>query len=218
MDDSAAGRRDRELSSPTDRYAERIQPRTSSLTLRARLIERETANLAEAFARFGRDDALVEAAALVVAARRRFIAGYGKSFAYAALLAWDLTAGLSKVSLIDGTTVSPLDVLSDTQASDVLVAFSFRRYHRQTVQLAEQFALAGGVVIAITDDGGAPITAHAKRVLIVPTGSASYVDSPTAVAAISHLLSALTTASAKGARRRLATRDRLRAVLHDYVD
>ena len=187
-------------------------------SLRARLIERETANLAEAFGRFGQDDALVEAAALVVAARRRFIAGYGKSFAYATLLAWDLTAGLSKVSLIDGSTVRPLDVLSDTGPSDVLVAFSFRRYHRQTVQLAEQFALAGGVVIAITDDGAAPITAHAERTMIVPTGSASYVDSPTAVAAISHLLSALTTASAKGARRRLSTRDRLSAVLHDYAD
>lgn len=218
MTHPAAARHDRELSSPTDRYAERIQPRTSSLALRARLIERETANLAEAFARFGCDDALVEAAALVVAARRRFIAGYGKSFAYATLLAWDLAAGLSKVSLIDGTTVRPLDVLSDTGPSDVLVAFSFRRYHRQTVQLAEQFVLAGGVVIAITDDAAAPLTAHAERTLIVPTGSASYVDSPTAVAAISHLLSALTTASAKGARRRLAKRDRLSAVLHDYAE
>jgi DNA-binding MurR/RpiR family transcriptional regulator len=109
MTPPAAARHDRKLSSPTDRYAERIQPRTSSLAMRARLIERETANLAEAFARFGRDDALVEAAALVVAARRRFIAGYGKSFAYATLLAWDFAAGLSKVSLIDGTTVRPLD-------------------------------------------------------------------------------------------------------------
>ena len=218
MTHPSAARHDRELSSPTDRYAERIQPRTSSLALRARLIERETANLAEAFARFGRDDALVEAAALVVAARRRFIAGYGKSFAYATLLAWDLAAGLSKVSLIDGTTVRPLDVLSDTGPSDVLVAFSFRRYHRQTVQLAEQFMLAGGVVIAITDDAGAPLTTHAEQTLIVPTGSASYVDSPTAVAAISHLLSALTTASAKGARRRLAKRDRLSALLHDYAE
>jgi DNA-binding MurR/RpiR family transcriptional regulator len=218
MTPPAAARHDRELSSPTDRYAERLQPRTSSLAMRARLIERETANLAEAFARFGRDDALVEAAALVVAARRRFIAGYGKSFAYATLLAWDLAAGLSKVSLIDGTTVRPLDVLCDTGPSDVLVAFSFRRYHRQTVQLAEQFVLAGGVVIAITDDAGAPLTAQAERTLIVPTGSASYVDSPTAVAAISHLLSALTTASAKGARRRLAKRDRLSAVLHDYAE
>lgn len=209
---------DRDLTSPKDRFAERIQPRTSSIALRAQLIERETENLREAFDRFSQDDALVEAAALVVSARRRFIAGYGKSFSYATLLAWDLAAGISQVTLIDGTTIRPIDVLSDTRATDVLVAFSFRRYQRQTVSLVEHFARAGGTVIAITDDERAPVAVHARRTLIVPTGSASYVDSPTAVAAISHLLSALTTASAKGARRRLAKRDRFSATLHDYVD
>jgi hypothetical protein len=48
--------------------------------------------------------------------------------------------------------------------------------------------------------------------------SARTDDAPTAVVAISHLLSTLATASAKGARRRLAKRDRIGAVLHDYVE
>lgn len=213
-----SARADHDLRSPQQRYADRIGPRASSVNLRARLVERETANLAEAFERFAQDDELVEGAALVVAARRRFIAGFGRSSAYATLLAWDLTTGLSQVTHIDGATIRPLDVLTETRATDVLVAFSFRRYHRQTIALAEQFAAAGGVVVAITDADDAPLAAIAQRTLIVPTSSASYSDSPTAVAAISHLLSALTTASAKGARRRIAERERLGALLHDYVD
>lgn len=215
---ASTGAADRALASPHERFDERIRPLTSSRALRSTLVERETANLAEAFARFAADDSIVQAAAAIVAARRRFVAGYGKSVAYANLLAWDLSAGLGGVQLIDGTTVRPLDVLSEARASDVLVAFSFRRYMRQTLTLAEQFVAAGGQVLAVTDAPDAPLVRFARHTVVVPTGSASYADSPTAVAAACHLLSALATASAKGARRRLAERDRLAAVLHDYVD
>jgi DNA-binding MurR/RpiR family transcriptional regulator len=209
---------DRSLTTPHERFDDRIRPRTSSRALRAKLIERESATLADALGRLADDDALLDAAALVVAARRRFVAGFGKSVAYANLLAWDLSAGLASVQLIDGTTIRPIDVLSETRASDVLVAFSFRRYQRATITLAEQFAAAGGSVIAVTDACDAPLVGLAQQVIVVPTASASYADSPTAVAAVCHLLAALATASAKGARRRLAERDRLSAVLHDYVD
>src|SRR5918994_493581 len=63
-------------------------------------------------------------------ARRRFIVGSAKSFSYASLLAFDLSAGLSHVTLIDGTVVRGVDVLSDVRSSDVMVAFSLRRYRR----------------------------------------------------------------------------------------
>jgi DNA-binding MurR/RpiR family transcriptional regulator len=210
--------RDRELRSPAERFSERLQPRTSSLILRSRLIEREQQNMQDAFAQFAADDDIAEAAALIVAARRRFIAGYGKSFAYATLLSWDLSVGLSQVLLVDDGNVRLVDVLSDVRSSDVLVAFSFRRYQRKTVTLVQEFAEAGGAVVVVTDDADAPAAQYAAKTLIVPTGSASYVDSPTAVAALVHLLSALSTASAKGARRRIAQRDRLSQVLDDYVD
>ena len=56
-----------------------------------------------------------------MAARRRFIVGSAKSFSYASLLAFDLSAGLSQVTLIDGT-VRGVDVLSDVRSSDLMVA------------------------------------------------------------------------------------------------
>ncbi|RIQ35760.1 MurR/RpiR family transcriptional regulator [Jiangella rhizosphaerae] len=198
-----------ELTSPSQRFGARLQRPSSAAALQARVIEQETRTLAEAFERVASDGSVVAAAATVVAARRRFVAGTGKSFAYASLLAVDLSAGLSNVTLVDGTLVRHLDVLADVRDTDVLVAVSLRRYRRETVALAGRFAAAGGTVVAVTDTAASPLTAVAGQSIVVPTASASFADSPTAVAAVLHLLATLTTASAKGARRRLAERDRL---------
>lgn len=198
-----------ELSSPSQRFGARLQRPSSAAALQARVIEQETRTLAEALERVAADGSVAAAAALVVAARRRFVAGTGKSFAYASLLAVDLSAGLANVTLVDGTLVRHLDVLADVRDTDVLVAVSLRRYRRETVALAERFAAAGGAVVAITDTASSPLVRVAGQAIVVPTASASFADSPTAVAAVVHLLATLTTASAKGARRRLAERDRL---------
>lgn len=206
----------RDLTSPHQRFGARLQRPKSAANLQARVIEQETRTLAEAFARVSADGSVAAAAATVVAARRRFVAGTGKAFAYASLLAVDLSAGLSNVTLVDGTLVRHVDVLADVRDSDVLVAISLRRYRRETVALAERFAAAGGTVVAVTDAAGSPLTAVAGQSIVVPTDSASFADSPTAVAAVIHLLATLTTASAKGARRRLAERDRLADELDIY--
>lgn len=204
------------LSSPEERYGARLEKRSSAAVLQQRLVERERKNLDEALSQIVRDGSAVRVTALVVAARRRFVIGTGKSYAYASLLANDLSAGLSQVTLIDGATVRPLDVLSEVRSSDVLVAFSVRRYRRDTIEVAERFRAAGGQVVAITDDAAAPICSIAAEAIVVSTDSVSYADSPTAIAAVIHVLSTLATASAKGARRRLAERDRLSHAMNLY--
>ena len=209
---------DRSLTSPGDRYTARLQARSSATALRARIVETELANLRDTFSHLGEDDSLVHASSRIVAARRRYVLGAGKSFAYATLFAWDLSAGLAQVLLIDEGAVRSIDVLSDVRPTDVLVVFSFRRYQRQSIIIAEQFAASGGIVIAVTDAGNAPIARFAAETVTVPTTSASYADSPTGVAAVIHLLSALTTASAKGARRRFAEREKLSRVLGTYLE
>ncbi|TDC53099.1 SIS domain-containing protein [Jiangella ureilytica] len=205
-----------QLSSQSQRFGARLQRPSSAAALQARVIEQETRTLADAFERVAADGSVAAAAATVVAARRRFVAGTGKSFAYASLLAVDLSAGLANVTLIDGTLVRHVDVLADVRDTDVLVAVSLRRYRRETVALAERFAAAGGAVVAVTDTAESPLVAAAGQSIVVPTASASFTDSPTAVAAVVHLLATLTTASAKGARRRLAERDRLARDLDLY--
>src|SRR4029079_15280350 len=117
--------------------------------------------------------------------------------------------GLAPVTLIGGTVVRGVDVLSDVRSNDLMVAFSFRRYRRDTVEIARRFVEAGGEVGAVTDFEDSPLAKIADQSIYVAPGSASYVDSPTVVASVLHVLATLSTASAKGARRRLVERDRL---------
>jgi DNA-binding MurR/RpiR family transcriptional regulator len=209
--------RNRELSSPHERYDARLQRRSSTL-LQRRVVEQERATIEEALDQILADDSIAQAAARIVAARRRFVIGSAKSFSYASLLAFDLGVGLSQVTLIDGTVVRGVDVLSDVRSSDLMVAFSFRRYRRDTVDIARRFVEAGGELVAVTDFEDAPLAKLADQCIYVATGSASYVDSPTVVASVLHVLATVTTASAKGARRRLVERDRLNTELGLYVN
>ncbi|MFE6735357.1 MurR/RpiR family transcriptional regulator [Microbacterium sp. NPDC057650] len=207
---------DRTLVSPEERYGERIRTNVSAEALQARVIEAETRSLAQTFDELSRTGDVPRAATLILGARRRYIGGQGKAAAYAELLGADLSATLSNVFLVDGRALTPLTVLTDVRASDVLVVFSMRRYREDTVRFGELFREAGGQLVVITDSEDAPLASIASALIRVHTGSASYADSPTSVAAVCHLLSTLTTASAKGARRRLTVRDRFGSDLSLY--
>ncbi|MBE1515241.1 MurR/RpiR family transcriptional regulator [Nesterenkonia halotolerans] len=194
---------------PAARFGATLSPRASAKSLQARLIRKERENLERVFAGIEDDDALARTAGVIAGARRRFIVGHGRSAAFAHLLDLDLSHGVSQVSLIDGLGTRGIDVLTDVRSTDVLVAFSMRRYRRETAQLAEAFAHRGGAVVAVTDSADSPLVAHCSEAVIVPTNSDSVTDSATGVVAVIHLLTALTTASAKGSRRRLTERESL---------
>ncbi len=208
----------RQLSSPDERYGARLQRRSTATALLKQVVAQETANLSTTLERLQADGSLEQAARRIVAAKRRFVTGGSKSWSYASLLATDLSASMANVVLIDGTVVRAVDVLSDVRPGDVLVAFSLRRYARSTIAVAEEFAAAGGAVVGVTDDGDSAVARVADVAVVVSTDSASYADSPTAVAAVVHILATLAAASAKGARRRLARRDALTARLGVYAE
>lgn len=208
----------RQLSTQGARYRARIRRTTSSADLMDRVAEQEQENLRRTLDALRTNGTLQVAARRIVAARRRFVLGSGKSQAYARLLATDLAAGLAGVTLVDAGSAGALDMLSDTRPGDLLVAFSLRRYVRDTLAIAREFHAAGGTIVGVTDASDAPLAATADVTIVVGTSSASYVDSPTAVAAAVHLLATLTTASAKGARRRLDRRGRLAESLDVYAD
>jgi DNA-binding MurR/RpiR family transcriptional regulator len=208
----------RKLSTPDERYGARLQRRSTATALLQQVVAQETANLAATLDRLQSDGSLEQAARRIVAAKRRFVTGGSKSWSYASLLATDLSASMANVVLIDGTVVRAVDVLSDVRPGDVLVAFSLRRYARSTIAIAEEFASAGGSVIGVTDDAKSAVARVADASIVVSTDSASYADSPTAVAAVVHILATLAAASAKGARRRLARRDVITARLGVYAE
>ncbi|MGJ9373381.1 MurR/RpiR family transcriptional regulator [Nesterenkonia sp. CF4.4] len=213
----AATQDQRGLDNPAARFGASMSPRASAKTLQARLIRKERENLERVFASFETEDSVARAAALIAGARRRFIVGHGRSAAFAHLLDLDLSHGVSQVSLIDGHSTRSIDVLTDVRGTDVLVAFSMRRYRRETAELVHAFAQRGGTVVAVTDSAESPLVEPASEVVIVPTDSASVTDSATGIAAVIHLLTALTTASAKGSRRRLTDRESLIQEMGLYI-
>jgi len=135
---------------------------------------------------------------------------------------------MSFLSLVDGTIVRPLEILSDVHDSDVLIAISLQPYRRYTVELAAPFVEAGGSLVLVTDRASAPLVPYAAEAVVIaarppatdvsdrlhPQTSAA---SPAAVGLVIDILTALSSASAKGAQRRLAERERLAVELGLYL-
>ena len=205
------------MTTPAERFDRNVQ-RRSARVLKQRVLEQQRAEFGAALAWAAEHDAIEQAAARIVSARRRYLLGNGKSLSYAALLAADLSAGLSGVHLVDGATVRPLDVLGDIRQGDVLVAISMARYRRETVGVATAYVRHGGELVLITDADDAPLTDLATTRVVIGSASASYATSPTPVVLALHLLATLTIASSKGAGRRLHDRDALAAELDLYTD
>lgn len=193
--------------------AESPQNRSAQL-LKRRVVREQRELLAHVFDRADDDPAFERIAATIVAARRRFVLGAAQSFTFASLLAMELSAGVANVTLIDGTIVRPIDVLSDVRNTDVLIAISLARYRTYTVDVAEPFQRAGGQLVVITDSPDAPLVSIADECLLIGERAA---QSPTAVAFVVHALTTLTLASAKGASRRALERDRLSEQLGLYL-
>jgi DNA-binding MurR/RpiR family transcriptional regulator len=192
--------------------------RRSAALLKRRLVEDQRRQLDAMLDWALTDPTLEEMAAAIVGARRRFIIGATKSFAYASLLALDLSASLANVHLVDGTIIRPIDVLSDVRSSDVMVAFSVQRYRKYTIDIAEAFRDAGGHLLAITDSPDAPLAKLGTDVVLVPPPGVSFDGSPSSLSLVISVIASLTAASAKGAGRRSAQRDHLGEVLDLYVE
>ncbi|SDT47403.1 MurR/RpiR family transcriptional regulator [Actinoplanes derwentensis] len=205
------------MTSPSERFDRHVQ-RRSAQVLKQRVLEQQRAEFEKALAWAAEHDAIEQAAALIVSARRRFLLGYGKSLAYASMLATDLSAGLSGVHLVGDGSLRALDVLSDVRQGDLLVAVSMSRYRRETVEVAEAYVCNEGQLVLITDADDAPLAAVATTSIVIGADSASFANSPTSVALALHLLATLTIASSKGAGRRLRDRDALAAGLGLYVE
>ncbi len=163
------------------------------------------------------DGSAVRMASAIVAARRRFVTGSGKSLP-PTRRSWGriLSAGLSLVTLIDNAVVRAVDILSEVRSTDVLVAFSMHRSRRDSRSPVPGVQEAGGTVLVITDDSDAPAIAFADAAVVVDTESVSYADSAQPPSRPSATCCRRSGRRAPGARRRLADQDRLARELDLY--
>lgn len=202
---------------PSERFDARLERPTSGEMLREQILSSERTNVLHALDSIGGDPAVLAAAVAIVGARRRTIVGVGRSYLHAQLFAHSLRASLRGVSVLGTDFEESVNVLSEVGTDDAVVAFSFRRYRAHTIRVAEMAQRAGATVVAITDAADSPITQFAETVIVVPTGSGSHLDSPIGITLVGHVLATLATARAKGARRRLGSREALENELLDYT-
>ena len=121
--------------------------------------------------------AVLDAADALVAARRVFVLGLRSCFSLAHYFHYTCSMVGIETRLIDGHGGTFLDALRGIGDGDVLLAFSFRPYSRETVKAVETAVEDGAEVIAVTDAAVSPLARPARHVMVVETASPNFFQS-----------------------------------------
>jgi len=122
-----------------------------------------------------------------------YVLGLRSSYALAFYLAFDLRFFLNRVILVKpGIGDIPEQVIG-ARKGDALVVISFKRYTRESFNIAERIKKKGAFVLAITNSELSPIAKLADLTLIASTKIPTYIESYTAPMS---LINALITAIA----------------------
>ena len=122
------------------------------------------------------DGKYLEAAGLLLKARRRFVAGFRNTAGLADYFTTVMSHVLPEVRNInrrDGFE----DGAADMEEGDVLVLFSLPRYSRHAITAAEIAAEAGCPIIAVTDSTLSPVAEHASVTITNRVDSLSFANS-----------------------------------------
>lgn len=154
---------------------------------------------------------LEEVVAALLAARRIYVVGLRGTAHLAGLLGLLLDKAGADVRACTSGDVTLFDQLRSVGSEDVLVAFSFARYTRRTIEALTLARGRGAATVAITDALTAPAVAVADTSLHVQVVSASFQHS---YAAVVSLLNALVVAwTLRAPERTLRSLEAFEAVL-----
>ncbi|BAS26510.1 MurR/RpiR family transcriptional regulator [Limnochorda pilosa] len=165
----------------------RTQPR-----LAEQVMEADVANLRETLQELDQE-AFDQAVSMLRSARRVHIVALRSAFGLGYVLAFALRLLRPDVHLLEATGGLFFEELAHLGPDDLVVAISFPRYTRQTVELARLASGRGAKILAVTDGHGSPLAQMADCTLTARSRLLSVVDS--FVAPLS-LLDALVTAVA----------------------
>jgi DNA-binding MurR/RpiR family transcriptional regulator len=174
-----------ETLSPIDRLVGHDEIKDESKLIE-HLAERETLNLRAALERID-GNALHNLVEAICAAQTCYVVGLRSSRAPATLLGHYLTKIAPKVIVIESSD-SMFEQLSWANKDDVLIAYSFPRYSKQTIDAIRIAKSCGARTGAITDSQSAPAAQLSDYSLIAPAISDFYGNSFVAAVAITNLL------------------------------
>lgn len=128
----------------------------------------------------------------LVTARRVYVLGLRNSVSLAYFLWIGLKQLRSGVEFLAGGFDDWPEMIHDAGPKDVLVAFSFRRYSRRTIQLVESADKLGVQIIAFSDRRNSPLALARSTLVPCPYSGTSFFGSPAgAIGASSIILAAM---------------------------
>lgn len=136
-------------------------------------------------------ESVEQAIGMILEARRIYVTGLRTASSLAGFLAFCLNWVLGNAQPLVSSTEDWLEQMASLGPDDLVIAVSFPRYTRRTVEIAQFAASRQAMILAITDSVMSPLAQHATVVLCARSAIDSYVDSFTAPLS---LLNALLTA------------------------
>ena len=154
-----------------------------------------------------------------LSARRVWVAGFRSMYSVAYFMAWSLQFLLDDVRLLEDSAGRLSEQVLSMNADDVLIAFSFPRYYRRTVMLAQHATTVGTPVVAITDNPLSPVGRLAALTLLSPYRSVTVpgITATGAMAIANGLLAAVMAAIPPPRKDRVAERvERMEALQSNW--
>jgi len=113
----------------------------------------------------------------VLTGHKLYICGNRSSFAAANYLSYNFNRMFGNVRLVSSEIHGYIDQLNEFEVGDVLVAISFIRYSRNTLDTENWAARQGLKVIAVTDSPISPMAEHADILFVMSCNSLHFHNS-----------------------------------------
>ena len=117
------------------------------------------------------------AAKKIKQAKKIYILGFRSSKVLSEYLSYYLNFMLKDVEIMTHSVVDVFDKVANITEDDLVIAFSFPRYSKRTIDLAKYFKDNGIDCIAITDSYNSPISRLCDIVLIAKYNMETFIDS-----------------------------------------
>ena len=124
----------------------------------------------------------------ILKARKIYVLGMRSSHVIAQYLGFYLDLILDNVQVLRMDVGDVFEQIVRINKEDVVIAFSFPRYSKQSHQVAKYAKSKGAYIVSITDSAFAPIASLSDNILLAKSNMASFVDSLVAPMSVANAL------------------------------
>lgn len=125
---------------------------------------------------------------LMLEAKSRYIISYRNTFSILHFLYYHLNKIIPKVYCVNQIGTEPIDMLENISPEDIIIAISFPRYSRKTIEFVAYAKKAGKKIISITDSKTSPLYAMSQVSILCPFEGVTFAHSNVAGMAVANAI------------------------------